>query len=235
MRPAASTPKAVLRHELRPIHRRYAAVSLAFAARLGGSRSPCAANLCRGSSLLAALRGDRHPLSIRPFYPRSFRLSMSEFPLFPRLRIARTRSNGCRGGAPLSSAPRGGQADPARDLRGVVPLVPRDGRDQYSDRRVIDRDHEQFVPVRVDNDTRPDVNARYNMGGWPTTAFLRPTARRSPARPTCRATEMRRALDEIAGFYADQPRRDRRSERSNCATASAARAAPHETGPHALR
>lgn len=31
-----------------------------------------------------------------------------------------------------------------------------------------------FVPIRVDNDKRPDVNARYNMGGWPTVAFLTP-------------------------------------------------------------
>ena len=32
-----------------------------------------------------------------------------------------------------------------------------------------------FIPVRVDNDQRPDINARYNMGGWPTTSFLTPT------------------------------------------------------------
>src|SRR5688572_2216681 len=44
----------------------------------------------------------------------------------------------------------------------------------YSDQRVIDFVSSRFVPVRVDNDTRPDVNARYNMGGWPTTAFLDP-------------------------------------------------------------
>ena len=31
-----------------------------------------------------------------------------------------------------------------------------------------------FIAVRVDNDHRPDVNARYNVGGWPTTAFLTP-------------------------------------------------------------
>ena len=30
----------------------------------------------------------------------------------------------------------------------------------------------RFVPVRVDADQRPDVNDRYNLGGWPTTAFL---------------------------------------------------------------
>ncbi len=31
-----------------------------------------------------------------------------------------------------------------------------------------------YVAVRVDSDRRPDINDRYNMGGWPTTAFLTP-------------------------------------------------------------
>ena len=44
----------------------------------------------------------------------------------------------------------------------------------YSNEGVISYINEHFVPVRVDNDQRPDVNARYNMGGWPTTAFLTP-------------------------------------------------------------
>ena len=44
----------------------------------------------------------------------------------------------------------------------------------YSDPEVIRTINKRFVPVRVDNDRRPDVNARYNMGGWPTTAFLAP-------------------------------------------------------------
>jgi uncharacterized protein len=42
----------------------------------------------------------------------------------------------------------------------------------YSDLAVIDTINKHFVPVRVDTDKRPDVNRRYNMGGWPTTAFL---------------------------------------------------------------
>ncbi len=42
----------------------------------------------------------------------------------------------------------------------------------YSDPAVIDTINKNFVPVRVDTDKRPDVNRRYNMGGWPTTAFL---------------------------------------------------------------
>src|SRR5579863_3852894 len=44
----------------------------------------------------------------------------------------------------------------------------------YSDQRVIEVIRERYVPIRVDNDQRPDINARYNMGGWPTTAFLSP-------------------------------------------------------------
>jgi len=44
----------------------------------------------------------------------------------------------------------------------------------YSDPGVISYVNEHFVPVRVDNDQRPDINARYNLGGWPTTAFLTP-------------------------------------------------------------
>ncbi|MEO8457073.1 MAG: DUF255 domain-containing protein [Chloroflexota bacterium] len=44
----------------------------------------------------------------------------------------------------------------------------------YSNQGVIMFINEHYIPVRVDNDQRPDVNARYNMGGWPTTAFLTP-------------------------------------------------------------
>jgi uncharacterized protein len=42
----------------------------------------------------------------------------------------------------------------------------------YSDPAIIDSLNKKFVPIRVDTDKRPDVNRRYNMGGWPTTAFL---------------------------------------------------------------
>ena len=47
-------------------------------------------------------------------------------------------------------------------------------RTTYGDERVVRWVNEHFVPVRVDNDRRPDINRRYNMGGWPTTAFLTP-------------------------------------------------------------
>lgn len=42
----------------------------------------------------------------------------------------------------------------------------------YSDGQVIHLLNEKFIPVRVDSDRRPDLNSRYNQGGWPTTALL---------------------------------------------------------------
>ena len=44
----------------------------------------------------------------------------------------------------------------------------------YSDPDVQSLLSGSFLAVRVDNDHRPDINARYNVGGWPTTAFLTP-------------------------------------------------------------
>ena len=45
-------------------------------------------------------------------------------------------------------------------------------RTTYADPDVASLIDRQFVPVRVDADRQPDVNERYNLGGWPTTAFL---------------------------------------------------------------
>ena len=44
----------------------------------------------------------------------------------------------------------------------------------FADPEVARFVNDNYVPVLVDNDHRPDVNARYNVGGWPTTAFLTP-------------------------------------------------------------
>jgi len=45
-------------------------------------------------------------------------------------------------------------------------------RTTYADPEVAALIRGRFVPVRVDTDRRPDINDRYNLGGWPTTAFL---------------------------------------------------------------
>ena len=44
----------------------------------------------------------------------------------------------------------------------------------YNNQQLADYINANYIPVRVDNDQRPDINARYNMGGWPTTCFLTP-------------------------------------------------------------
>ncbi|HEY8313337.1 MAG TPA: DUF255 domain-containing protein [Candidatus Baltobacteraceae bacterium] len=74
-------------------------------------------------------------------------------------------------------------------------------RTTYSDLAVIARVNADFVPIRVDNDRRPDINARYNQGGWPTTAFLTPDGSLLTGATYLPAEAMRRTLDEIAEFY----------------------------------
>lgn len=44
----------------------------------------------------------------------------------------------------------------------------------YSYKPNINLINDQFIPIRVDNDKRPDVNKLFNMGGWPTTVVLTP-------------------------------------------------------------
>ena len=82
----------------------------------------------------------------------------------------------------------------------------------YSDERVIANINEHFVPVRVDNDRRPDVNARYNQGGWPTTAFLSSEGALLAGATYMPPDQMLGALDQIATFYRDH--RDHVRERA---------------------
>ena len=42
----------------------------------------------------------------------------------------------------------------------------------FSDARVLAETAEHWVPVRVDADRRPDLDSRYNVGGWPSVAIL---------------------------------------------------------------
>ena len=44
----------------------------------------------------------------------------------------------------------------------------------YSVNEIVRLIEEKFVPIRVDRDQRPDIDKRYNMGGWPSTVFLTP-------------------------------------------------------------
>lgn len=74
----------------------------------------------------------------------------------------------------------------------------------FSDPRVIEAVNKDFIPVRVDTDREPDINTRYNMGGWPSTVFL--TAERDVLTGSTYMTpdQMLIVLDRVASAYGEQ-------------------------------
>ena len=74
----------------------------------------------------------------------------------------------------------------------------------YSDDDVIRLINERFVPIRVDNDQRPDVNLRYNMGGWPTTAFLTPDGEIIHGGTYVPPEQMRSYVVQVADVWRDK-------------------------------
>ncbi len=72
----------------------------------------------------------------------------------------------------------------------------------YSDQRVIALVNERFLPIRADNDRNPDVNRRYNMGGWPTTAFLTSGGEILSGATYLPPGQMVRALERVHEFFA---------------------------------
>lgn len=71
----------------------------------------------------------------------------------------------------------------------------------YSHAGVIDLINREYVPIRVDNDVRPDINQRYNMGGWPTTAFLTASGDILTGATYMPPDQMADALSRVAGYY----------------------------------
>ena len=45
----------------------------------------------------------------------------------------------------------------------------------YVNPQVVELLNSAFIPVRVETDQRPDIEARYKQGGWPTTSILLPS------------------------------------------------------------
>lgn len=77
----------------------------------------------------------------------------------------------------------------------------------YSDSDVQSILARSFIAVRVDNDHRPDINARYNVGGWPTTAFLTPHGGLIGGATYLPPDQFLAMLMELEGAYkADKPR-----------------------------
>jgi uncharacterized protein YyaL (SSP411 family) len=74
----------------------------------------------------------------------------------------------------------------------------------YSDAEVIRLVNERYVPIRVDNDERPDVNRRYNMGGWPSTVFLTPDGEIVHGGTYVPPDAMRSYLGSVADLWSTQ-------------------------------
>ena len=73
----------------------------------------------------------------------------------------------------------------------------------YSEQDNIGLINDRFVAIRVDNDQRPDINARYNAGGWPTTAFLTAGGEVMAAMTYIPPDQMRDILNQVSGYYKD--------------------------------
>jgi len=74
-------------------------------------------------------------------------------------------------------------------------------QDTYSVSDIAEYIESNFVPIRVDTDKRPDINRRYNMGGWPTTAFLTPDGVVIGGGTYIPPDQMRQVLRDIKSFW----------------------------------
>ena len=75
-------------------------------------------------------------------------------------------------------------------------------RTTYQDPAVCRLVERSFVPVRVDADRRPDINERYNLGGWPTTVFLTPAGQLLGGETYVDAARMTTLLERVAEAFA---------------------------------
>ena len=76
----------------------------------------------------------------------------------------------------------------------------------YAEPRIAANVNEGFVPVRVDVDRHPRVRERYNMGGFPTTAFLTPDGELLTGAGYLDVDGMRQVLESVRQMWADKGR-----------------------------
>lgn len=82
------------------------------------------------------------------------------------------------------------------------PVTRRLDREFFAEPAVQETVRRDFVALRVDAERRPDVNERYNAGGWPTVAFLTPAGAVLWANSTGDPAQIRPVLQQVAGAYA---------------------------------
>lgn len=99
-------------------------------------------------------------------------------------------------------------------------------RSTYAHPEVAALVNDRFVPIRVDADRRPDLNDRYNLGGWPTTLFLTSAGVTLSGGTYFDAERMIGLLRDVSDAY-----RERTAEISARAAALRAAAVPREAHP----
>ena len=75
-------------------------------------------------------------------------------------------------------------------------------RTTYGNPEVAAQINARFIPIRVDNDLRPDINDRYNQGGWPTTVFLTPAGHVIHGATYLPPEQMLALLPQLSDYYA---------------------------------
>jgi uncharacterized protein YyaL (SSP411 family) len=76
----------------------------------------------------------------------------------------------------------------------------------YAEPRIAANVNDGFVPVRVDVDRNPRVRERYNMGGFPTTAFLTPEGDLLTGAGYLDVDGMRQVIESVRQMWADKGR-----------------------------
>ncbi|MBA3612797.1 MAG: thioredoxin domain-containing protein [Nitrospirales bacterium] len=71
----------------------------------------------------------------------------------------------------------------------------------YANPRIAQLLNAKFIPVRVDTDQRPDLDARYRAGGWPTINVLLPTGEILFQANALGSEEMEAMLLEVQSIY----------------------------------
>ncbi|WP_253736223.1 DUF255 domain-containing protein [Halohasta salina] len=74
----------------------------------------------------------------------------------------------------------------------------------YAEPRIAANVNDSFVPVRADVDRHPRVRERYNMGGFPTTAFLTPQGELLSGTTYLGPDGMRQVVDRIRQLWGDK-------------------------------
>ncbi len=74
----------------------------------------------------------------------------------------------------------------------------------YAEPRIAANINDSFVPIRVDIDRNPRVRERYNMGGFPTVAFLTPTGKLLTGATYLSPDSMRQVVDRIRELWSEK-------------------------------